>query len=142
MRRWTSRSEAETAALGRALAAELVPDGTLLLSGRLGVGKTVLAKGVASALGIEPAEIQSPSFTLMREHHGPGGQLLHVDLYRLDAGQVDALGLEEALAGPGIKVVEWGERAPSAPLGALRIEMRPGGKPEERVVIEFPGRTR
>jgi tRNA threonylcarbamoyladenosine biosynthesis protein TsaE len=137
MRTWRSRSEAETLAVGRALAAELVPNGTLLLSGRLGVGKTVLAKGVAAALGIESAQIQSPTFTLMREHHGPGGSLLHVDLYRLGPTEAARLGLEEALAGPGIKVVEWSERLPATPPGALRLELRSGEAPGERLLIEL-----
>ncbi|MGH9464123.1 MAG: tRNA (adenosine(37)-N6)-threonylcarbamoyltransferase complex ATPase subunit type 1 TsaE [Thermoanaerobaculia bacterium] len=134
-----SRSEAETMAVGRALAAELVPDGALLLSGRLGAGKTVLAKGVAAALGIEPAQIQSPTFTLMREHHGPGGRLLHIDLYRLEPTEVTRLGLEEALAGPGVKVVEWSERLPALPAGALRLELRSGGPANERLVVELAG---
>jgi tRNA threonylcarbamoyladenosine biosynthesis protein TsaE len=137
MRVWRSASEEQTAAVGRELAAELLPAGTLLLSGRLGAGKTVLVKGVAAALGIEPAEIQSPTFTLMREHHGPGGRLLHVDLYRLDAREIAAVGVEEALASPGVKVVEWADRLPVAPAGALRLELRPGEGPGERLLVEL-----
>ena len=52
------------------LAGELAPDGVLLLSGDLGTGKTVLARGIAAALGIEPREVQSPTYTLIREHRG------------------------------------------------------------------------
>ncbi|MEE8138329.1 MAG: tRNA (adenosine(37)-N6)-threonylcarbamoyltransferase complex ATPase subunit type 1 TsaE, partial [Thermoanaerobaculia bacterium] len=62
MRRWRSSSVQETRRLGAALAAELAPDGTLLLSGDLGAGKTVLAQGVGRGLGIDPREIHSPSF--------------------------------------------------------------------------------
>ena len=102
--------EEETRALGRALAARLLPDGVLLLTGDLGSGKTVLTQGVATGLGIDPAEVQSPTYTLIREHAGPGGRLVHVDLYRLEPAEVLDLGLEEVLAGPGIKVVEWAER--------------------------------
>ncbi len=141
MRTWRSRSEAETVAIGRTLADELVPDRVLLLSGRLGAGKTVLVKGVAAALGIEPAEIQSPTFTLMREHHGPGGRLLHVDLYRLRVAEVADLGIEEALARPGVKVVEWSERLPAIPPGALRLELLLGEAPGERVLVELAGST-
>ncbi len=127
-------------AVGRALAAELVPHGTLLLSGTLGAGKTVLTKGVAAALGIEPTQIQSPTFTLMREHHGPGGRLLHIDLYRLEPAEVSGLGLEEALAGPGVKVVEWSQRLAEVPADALRLELRSGEGPGERLVAELAGR--
>lgn len=112
MRRWRTASEAETEALGAALAAELAPDGVLLLSGDLGAGKTVLARGIAAGLGIDPREVQSPTFTLIREHAGERGRLVHVDLYRLEPAEAEALGLDELLAGPGVKVVEWAERLP------------------------------
>jgi tRNA threonylcarbamoyladenosine biosynthesis protein TsaE len=122
LRRWLTRTEEETRALGRELARELAPDGILLLSGELGSGKTVLARGIGEGLGIEPREVQSPTYTLIREHQGTGGAIamIHVDLYRLEPEEAAALGLEELLAGPGIKVVEWAERLPFAvlPLGA------------------------
>lgn len=135
MRRIT-RSEAETRELGLALAGELAPDGVLLLSGELGSGKTVLARAIGEALGIDPREIQSPTFTLIREHEGSGGRLVHVDLYRLDPEQVGSLGLEEMLAGPGVKVVEWAERLPFAVAGAraLRLSRLPGS--EGREIVE------
>lgn len=135
MRRIT-RSEAETRELGLALAGELAPDGVLLLSGELGSGKTVLARAIGEALGVDPREIQSPTFTLIREHEGSGGRLVHVDLYRLDPEQVGSLGLEEMLAGPGVKVVEWAERLPFAVAGAraLRLARLPGS--EGREIVE------
>jgi len=126
---WITHSEEQTRAVGAALARELAPDGVLLLSGDLGAGKTVLARGVAEGLGIDPGEVQSPTFTLIREHRGPGGRLVHVDLYRLDGAETGALGLEELLAGPGVKVVEWAERLPFPVPGAriLRLARRAAG---------------
>lgn len=129
MRRWVTANEAETEALGAALAGELAPDGVLLLSGDLGTGKTVLARGIAAALGIEPREVQSPTYTLIREHQaggsrkGSGGRLVHVDLYRLSPEESAELGLEELLAGPGVKVVEWAERLTFDVPGALRLTL-------------------
>jgi tRNA threonylcarbamoyladenosine biosynthesis protein TsaE len=119
-----SESESATRALGRALAARLVPDGVLLMSGDLGAGKTVVAQGLGTGLGIEYRQVQSPSFTLIREHEGAGGRLIHVDLYRLDARDVEGLGLWEILAGPGVKAVEWSERLPFDVPGAIRLEIR------------------
>jgi tRNA threonylcarbamoyladenosine biosynthesis protein TsaE len=134
-RRWQSASEEETQALGADLACELAPDGVLLLSGDLGAGKTVLARGIAQGLGIAPEEVQSPTFTLIREHRGSGGRLVHVDLYRLDPEEVPALGLEEMLAGPGVKVVEWAERLPFPVPGALILRL--GRLPEGgREIVE------
>ncbi len=45
MRTWRSESEAETRRIGRTLAAELLPNRALLLTGDLGAGKTVLVAG-------------------------------------------------------------------------------------------------
>lgn len=135
MRRWVTRTEAETMDLGGALAEELAPDGVLLLSGDLGSGKTVLARGIGRALGVDPREVQSPTFNLIREHEGERGRLLHADLYRLDPEEVGALGLEELLAGPGVKVVEWAERLPFAVPGALALRLARLGS-EEREIME------
>lgn len=123
MRRWLTCSEKETREVGRALAGELAPDGVLLLSGELGSGKTVLARGIGEGLGIDSREVQSPTFTLIREHRGSGGRLVHVDLYRLNPAEAAALGLEELLAGPGVKVVEWAERLPFAVQDALKLRL-------------------
>lgn len=129
MRAWRTASEEETQKLGRTLARELAPDGVLLLSGDLGSGKTVLARGVAEALGVDPRRVQSPTFTLIAEHEGERGRLVHVDLYRLESDEVGSLGLDELLAGPGVKVVEWAERLPWPVPGALRLAL--SRRPEE-----------
>jgi len=130
VRSWTTSNEAETLAVGEALGRELVPDGVLLLEGDLGAGKTVLARGVAVALGIESSAVQSPTYVLVREHETATGRFVHVDLYRLDPGQVEGAGIEELLAGPGVKVVEWAERLPFPVPGArrLRLERTEGGR--------------
>jgi tRNA threonylcarbamoyladenosine biosynthesis protein TsaE len=123
VRIWESRSAEDTLRIGESLAAELAPGRALLLFGDLGAGKTVLAQGVAVGLGIEPREVQSPTFTLVREHRGPRGSLVHADLYRLRPEDVASTGLEELLAGPGVKVVEWAERLPFEVTPALRLEI-------------------
>jgi tRNA threonylcarbamoyladenosine biosynthesis protein TsaE len=141
MRRWRSGSVEATRELGERLAGELVPDGCLLLYADLGAGKTVLAQGIARGLGIDPGEVQSPTYTLLREHEGTRGRMLHFDLYRLSPDDVAAAGFEEPLLGPGVKVVEWAERLPFEVPGALRLSLaRAGGAdPEERELVELPG---
>ncbi len=136
-RSWRSASEAETEGVGELLGGELQPDGVLLLQGDLGSGKTVLARGVARALGIAPTEIQSPTFVLVREHEGPGGRLIHADLYRLDPAEAEAVGIEELLAGPGVKVVEWAERLAFAPAGARRVAIEREGPEGGRRIREL-----
>lgn len=141
MRQWRTHSPAETRRVGQELLPELLPDGTLLLLGDLAAGKTVLAQGVAAGLGIDPAEVQSPTYTLVREHQGPRGPLLHLDLYRLEPAQAAMLGLEEILAAPAVKVVEWAERLPLRVPAALVLHLgRPdGGAGEEREIRELIG---
>ncbi len=142
MRVWRSASVAETRSVGAGLARELQPRGCLLLYGALGAGKTVLAQGVAEGLGIDPREVQSPTFALLREHELPGGKgtrLAHLDLYRLSPGEAAACGFEEVLLGPGVKIVEWAERLPFAVPGALALTLREGeGGRREIAELENP----
>lgn len=109
--------------MGESLAERLGGEGLILLHGDLGSGKTVLVRGLARALGIDPREVQSPSYTLIHEHEGSSGRLVHVDLYRLDPEEVPALGLDDLLAGPGIKAIEWAERWPDAPAADCRLSL-------------------
>src|SRR5947207_12862201 len=80
-----SDSESETFALGERLGVELAGGEIILLNGPLGAGKTMLVKGIATALGLDQEEVTSPSFTLVNPHHGRL-LLYHIDLYRLDTG--------------------------------------------------------
>ena len=57
--------------------------------GSLGAGKTVFVKGLASALGIDPEEVTSPSFTLVNPYSARL-RLFHIDLYRLEEGAAAA----------------------------------------------------
>ena len=144
MRRWRSRSPEETRRLGEELLPELLPARALLLLGDLAAGKTVLAQGVAAGLGIAAEEVQSPTYTLVREHRGPRGSLLHLDLYRLEPAEAAAIGLEELLAAPAVKVVEWAERLPLRVPDALVLQLLPGpgGEREIHELIGWPaGRT-
>lgn len=126
-----SSSPEETRAIGRELAAELLPDRALLLVGELGAGKTALVQGLAEGLGIDPAEVQSPTFTLMRSHRGRDAELVHFDLYRLAPRDLAATGFEEVLLGPGVKAVEWAERLPFTVPGALIVGITRRGEARE-----------
>jgi tRNA threonylcarbamoyladenosine biosynthesis protein TsaE len=116
---WHSRDVAETLALGKRIGMQLSGGEILLLDGPLGAGKTVFVKGLASALGIDPEEVTSPSFTLVNPYVG-GFLLFHVDLYRLDEGSAaHAVDLEELLSDErAVVVIEWAERLGNYPLPA------------------------
>ena len=134
-----TKSAEETRELGLELAARLRPDGTALLFGDLGSGKTVLTQGIAQGLGLDPALVQSPTFTLIHEYDRrvradqDPVRLVHVDLYRLEPEEVEAIGVDEFLAGDGVKVVEWADRLPRPP-SAVEVRLRMGASPEEREV--------
>lgn len=136
--RFTSHDARATEAIGRALAARLAPDAVVLLEGDLGAGKTVLVRGLAAGLGIDPAAVQSPTFTIVHEHGAPR-RLVHVDLYRLAAEETAAIGIDELLAGPGIKAVEWAERLPAPPPAAVRVVLARGAGARREIVIDGIG---
>ena len=103
-------TEAATAALGVAIAAELRVGEAVCLSGPLGAGKSVLARGLVRALTTPEEEVPSPTFTLVQTYAGAGFPLAHLDLYRLtDPEEAWELGLDEALE-VGAAVIEWPER--------------------------------
>ena len=120
-------SEAETRALAARLAATLPAGSVLLLSGDLGAGKTAFVRGLAEGLGLDAEEVTSPTFTLVHEYRGGRLPLVHVDLYRLDAADLDEIGLDPDLAAAGIVAVEWPERLTRAVPGALVVAIQDAG---------------
>jgi len=99
-------SEQATEDLGEALGRRLFPGAVILLNGEMGAGKTVFARGVGRGLGVN-ASIQSPTFTLLNAHSGRL-PFYHFDLYRLNSEEeLFELGLDEALDGEGVSLVEW-----------------------------------
>lgn len=114
-------------AIARDLATRTNPGSVILLYGDLGSGKTRFVKGFAGAFGIDPGEVDSPTFTLLQEYSGSGGVMLwHFDFYRLESLQ-EALeiGAEEYFYGDGISLVEWPERISQIlPPDAIKVKMR------------------
>lgn len=117
--------EDETRALGRDLAAGIAEEATLSLEGPLGAGKTCFVQGLAEGLGLDPAMVSSPTFTLVHEYPGGRLPLVHFDLYRLNAeGELSGLGFEEYFDHPAIRAIEWGDKFPGAlPVGTWRIRI-------------------
>lgn len=107
----------DTLALGARLGANLRAGDVVVLSGPLGAGKTVLAKGIAKAMDVTGV-VTSPTFVLARVHPAvrPGAPaMVHVDVYRLLdhpgadlLAELDSLDLDTDLD-DAVVVVEWGE---------------------------------
>ena len=96
----------ETMLLGQLLAPLLAAQDVILLDGDLGAGKTTFTKGLAVGLGIK-RNVKSPTFTIIREYQDGRLPLYHMDVYRLEDGSGDELGLDEYFNGDGVSVVEW-----------------------------------
>jgi len=101
----------ETERLGEALAPSLRVGDVIALRGPLGAGKTRFVAGLARGLAAG-ARVRSPTFTLVNEYPGRIA-LAHLDLYRVEPADVEALGLDDYLEG-GALVVEWGEKLPAS----------------------------
>lgn len=134
-----SANESKTFELGIDLGKQLVGGEVLLLNGSLGAGKTVLAKGIARALGIDEEEVTSPSFTLVNPHQGRL-LLYHIDLYRLDEGATaaHAVDLDEILTDDhAVVIIEWAERLGRYPLPAKiwRITITGDGDDPRRISV-------
>lgn len=121
--RLKTRSEDDTFALGRALGAFLRPGDALLLSGDLGTGKSVLARGAARSLGVE-GPMPSPSFTILFPYEGKC-PVYHFDLYRLSGpDEFEAAGLYEWFGGAGVCLVEWPETVDLDARPCVRLTLR------------------
>ena len=101
---------AATEALGN-LVGQHVKDGDVLcLSGDLGAGKTLFSRGVATALGVQPDEVTSPTFAIMNVYEGRELEVRHFDLYRLNRPEeLEDIGFEEYAGGDGVTLIEWAE---------------------------------
>lgn len=109
MTRAETRSAIETLELGRALGARLRGGDVVRLRGRLGAGKSVIARGIGEALGTTRWR-GSPTYNLVHAY-ATRPALYHADLYRLSAPDLDDLGLDECAGADAILLVEWPERA-------------------------------
>jgi tRNA threonylcarbamoyladenosine biosynthesis protein TsaE len=106
----TVPSAARMQALGERLAGVLRAGDLIVLSGRLGAGKTTLTQGIGAGLGVR-GPVTSPTFVIARVHPSlrGGPDLVHADAYRLGSqAEVDDLDLD-ADVDRAVTVVEWGE---------------------------------
>lgn len=103
------RSRQQTHRLGRYLGLLFEGGEVVALFGEMGTGKTSLVRGIADGLGAEPMAVSSPTFTLIHEYRGRL-PLIHTDLYRLTAAQLDNTGLGDYVDGYAVLAIEWAER--------------------------------
>jgi tRNA threonylcarbamoyladenosine biosynthesis protein TsaE len=134
--------EAATQALGVRLAATLPARAVAHLQGDLGAGKTTLARALLRALGVEGA-VKSPTYTLIERYAVEGGEVAHLDLYRIaDPEELEFLGLDELHASARLWLVEWPARGrgflPSPDL-QIRLAMAGAGRSAELTALSPVG---
>jgi len=133
---YTTDSERETFLLAKKLARDFKGKEVILLTGDLGAGKTVFAKGIASGLGLKDThQVCSPSFTVINIYQAKYS-IYHIDLYRLEKNtEILDLGWEDYL-GKGIIVVEWAEKI-KFELDAIKITFVIGEGDQRKIKIRF-----
>ena len=103
-------------AIGRVLSAQ--PAAALQLQvhliGDLGAGKTTLVRGVLRGLGYD-GRVKSPTYPLLETYQVGEVMVAHFDLYRLESPEAfTEAGFEDYFVGPGVRFVEWPDRAEGA----------------------------
>ena len=140
MQVYESTNREDTYELGVKLGREAVAGEVYAVTGDLGAGKTVLAKGMAKGLGFEGV-VNSPTFTVMQEYTGGRLDFYHFDTYRIEEPEeMYELDYEEYFFGKGVCLVEWPEQIEELiPEAAIRIKMeydRPEDIEHRRISIE------
>lgn len=133
---WADEAACEAAA--RALAAsDALADACVELQGPLGAGKTTFARHLLRALGVA-GRVRSPTYTVLEPYCAGAVEVSHFDFYRFsDPREWEDAGFREVFGRPGLKLVEWAERAGALlPLPDLRLTLAPGLHDERQVRAE------
>lgn len=137
----TSNSPDETFEIGARLGTELRAGDVVLLTGGLGAGKTLLTKGILSALDYDVDEVTSPSFTLVNLYKTERFNVYHIDLWRTDGGDpAFAVGLDEIVGDEhAIVIIEWAENLRNFHFTSrvYRIDLAGDGDDPRRIKVKL-----
>ena len=114
------------ATAGRLARAPALRDAFVELDGSLGAGKTTFVRHLLHALGVE-GRIKSPTYAVVETYELDHAAISHFDFYRFDDPQEwEDAGLRDLFGAPGLKLVEWAEKAePLLPVPDLRVTITP-----------------
>jgi tRNA threonylcarbamoyladenosine biosynthesis protein TsaE len=128
-----SNTPDETFKIGEKIGEKLQGREIILLSGELGAGKTLITKGIAAGMDINPDDVVSPTFTIMNRYEGKFF-MYHIDLYRLGE---NLKGIKSGLPeiddniDEGVIVIEWAQFLPG-----LYFDLKNSIKVSIRVIDE------
>ncbi|MBQ1880222.1 MAG: tRNA (adenosine(37)-N6)-threonylcarbamoyltransferase complex ATPase subunit type 1 TsaE [Lachnospiraceae bacterium] len=140
MRVLGSRSAEETYNIAKDMGEAAKEGEVVTLTGDLGTGKTVFAKGFAAGLGVKE-HVSSPTYTIVQQYDDGRLPLYHFDVYRIgDISEMDETGYDDCISGDGVTLIEWAEMIEDIiPERAVRvkIEKEPSrGNDYRRIEIE------
>jgi tRNA threonylcarbamoyladenosine biosynthesis protein TsaE len=139
---FTTHAPAEAFELARRIGEKLKGGEVFLLEGDLGAGKTVFAKGIGAGLQIDPAEVSSPTFTIINQLQGRL-KLTHLDLFRISGNydELRELGIDEILEDDsGVIVIEWPDRLSGRVLqGACLVKINDQGANNRLIELSRSG---
>jgi tRNA threonylcarbamoyladenosine biosynthesis protein TsaE len=134
--------EAATQAFAQRLAAlPALRNALIELHGDLGAGKTTLVRHVLRALGVQ-GRIKSPSYAVVEPYSVATAlgelNIWHFDLYRFaDPREFEEAGFRDLLASPGLKLVEWPDKARGVlPQPDLALHITANGDDSRQVRLE------
>lgn len=133
------RTEDDTVAFARRLAAAPgLREACIELHGDLGAGKTSFVRHLLRALGVA-GRIKSPTYAVVEPHETPDGWAVsHFDFYRFDdPREWEDAGFREVFAAPGLKLVEWPQKAGALlPTPDLRLEITALDEARRQVTLQ------
>ncbi len=138
--KWTLLSEGpdDTFKLGKVFGLKAISGGVIALIGPLGAGKTRFVQGLASGLGLESSNINSPTYSLVHLHNTGRLPLCHVDLYRLShSDEIESLGIEDDLESDGVAAIEWADKGLAIlPPGRIILEINDRNENQREIVLQ------
>lgn len=137
-----SKSEEDTLDFAEKMGKLIDTSIIILLSGELGAGKTLFARGLCSGLGIAE-DVSSPTYTLINEYEGGDLPVLHMDLYRIDTEEeLYNLGFEEYIDRNGLIIIEWPDLAyDMLPHDFIYVKILKKADKQRKIILQAEGET-
>lgn len=135
MLNFVTNSAEETVALGKKIGLLLSGNEVVAMFGGMGMGKTAFTHGLAEGLGIDPKQVNSPTFALVHEYSG-NHTLYHFDMYRIESwDDLYSTGFFDYLDFGGVLAVEWSENIENAlPENTIKIHFEKGENDFQRII--------
>lgn len=129
-------TESQTHEVARIIAPKIQKGTILRLEGTLGAGKTTFVRALVEALGGDPSQVSSPTFSIIH-HYDAKLPIAHVDAYRLESdAEARQAGIEELFDGEQAVLIEWPEKIEALiPGNATKLEIRWLGENEREMVF-------